>query len=149
MEFISAKKSNALQLTELTIRSKSSWNYSKEQIENWRDVLTITEDYIEQNEVFVGLKENIIIGYYSYFIQDEEVAKLDNLFLEPENKGKGFGKIFMDDFIQRVIKSNINKIVLDADPNATNFYLRLGFKIIGKLPTSVPNRFLPIMELNL
>jgi len=38
---------------------------------------------------------------------------------------------------------------LEADPNATNFYLKMGFKIIEQKESSIPNRFLPIMEKDL
>lgn len=35
---------DAQRLTALTIRSKSHWNYTKEQIESWREELKITEE---------------------------------------------------------------------------------------------------------
>jgi len=46
MNIEKANKTDAKQLTELTIRSKSHWNYSKQQIEAWRNDLTVTEDYL-------------------------------------------------------------------------------------------------------
>ncbi|MFT6245466.1 MAG: hypothetical protein ACJA0U_003079 [Salibacteraceae bacterium] len=43
-----ASTSDAKDLTDLTIRSKSYWGYSSEQIEEWRDDLTISADYLEK-----------------------------------------------------------------------------------------------------
>ncbi|MGY0393114.1 GNAT family N-acetyltransferase [Bizionia sp. KMM 8389] len=141
---------DAKYLTELTIRSKSHWNYSKKQIENWRDDLTISEGYLTEKEVYKLIdRENQIIGYYSYFEIENLIVKLENLFVEPKFIKRGFGKILMTDFLQRIQKTKIEKIILDADPNAEKFYKQLGFKTIGKLETSIKNRFLPIMELKI
>lgn len=73
---------------------------------------------------------------------------MDNFFIHPNYIGKGYGKVMMEDFMARV-KGKANKITLDADPNAALFYRKLGFKVVGKLATSIPGRFLPVMELNL
>lgn len=145
-----AIRTDAEDLTELTIRSKSHWNYSRQQIENWRNDLTISETYITEKEVYKLIdNENKIIGYYSYFKMDNLIVKLENLFVKPEFIKRGFGKMLMTDFLQRIKKSNIEKIILDADPNAEKFYEQIGFKVIGKLETSIKDRFLPIMELKI
>ncbi len=141
-------RTDSKRLTELTIRSKSHWGYSRQQIKKWRDELTVSEDYITEKEVYklIDSKDNII-GYYSYFKIDEEKIKLENLFVEPEFIGCGYGQMLMNDFIKRIRKKRTEKVVLDSDPNAENFYKKLGFKVIGKLETSIEGRFLPIMEL--
>lgn len=40
-------------------------------------------------------------------------------------------------------------VTLDAEPNAERFYLKFGFKTVDQLASSIPNRFLPVMELDL
>ncbi|HKO76105.1 MAG TPA: GNAT family N-acetyltransferase, partial [Flavobacterium sp.] len=74
---------------------------------------------------------------------------LDNLFILPEYIGKGFGKYLMNDFLNRMKEEKFNKITLDSEPNAESFYLKFGFKKIGEFETSIKNRFMPIMEINL
>lgn len=134
-------------LTGLTIRSKSHWNYSVPQIEKWRDDLTVSEGYIIEKEVYKLTDSKAkIIGYYSYFKIDELKIKLENLFIEPQYIGNGYGKMLMNDFIERIKKTKTERIILESDPNAANFYKKMGFKIIGKLETSIEGRFLPIME---
>ena len=59
-------KNDAKELTELTIRSKSYWNYGKEQIEEWREELTITEKYIDENQIYKLVANNSLIGFYAY-----------------------------------------------------------------------------------
>ncbi|GEC79619.1 GNAT family N-acetyltransferase [Flavobacterium aquatile] len=137
-------------LTEITKKSKAFWGYSEEQMAQWEDVLTITKEYIQTNFAYKLIKENQVIGYYSYFNTETYIVKLDNLFLLPEHIGKGFGNYLMDDFLNRIKENRDIKIVtLDADPNAEKFYQKFGFTTIGQLETSIKNRFLPIMELKL
>ena len=149
MKIERAIKSNSNDLTELTIRSKSHWNYSKEQIEEWRDDLTVSEINILEKEVYKLANRNDLIGYYSYFKINDLDVKLENLFIEPKFISQGFGKMLMTDFLQRIQKSKFERVLLDADPNVEKFYEQFGFKVIGKLETSIRNRFLPIMEMKI
>lgn len=144
-----AKNTDGKELTELTLRSKSHWNYSKEQIDKWKNDLTVTSNYIDEKEVFKLLADNILIGYYSYFELNEENVKLENLFIEPKFIGQGYGKLLMSDFLQRVKKAEYNKVTLDADPNAERFYRSIGFKVVEQLKSSMKDRFLPIMEMEI
>jgi GNAT superfamily N-acetyltransferase len=134
-------------LTEITKKSKAYWGYLEEQILQWNNNLTITKEYIKNNLVFKLVNDNTTIGYYSYLIKDEKNIKLDNLFLLPEYIGKGFGKYLINDFLNRMRIEKFEKIILDSEPNAEKFYLKIGFKKIGQFETSIKNRFMPIMEM--
>jgi ribosomal protein S18 acetylase RimI-like enzyme len=136
-------------LTDITKKSKAHWGYSQEQILIWSDNLTISQEYIQTNNVFKLALENKIIGYYSYIIEENGTVKLDNLFVLPEYIGKGFGKYLMNDFLKRMHDENCQKIILDSEPNAEKFYQKIGFKKIGEFETSIKNRFMPIMEMKL
>jgi N-acetylglutamate synthase-like GNAT family acetyltransferase len=137
-------------LTEITKSAKAFWGYSNNQMAQWNDALTISKEYIESNFAYKLIKENQVIGYYSYFHLENTIVKLDNLFVLPNYIGKGFGNYLILDFLNR-IKENcgINKVLLNADPNSEKFYQKFGFETIGHLESSIKNRFLPIMELNL
>ena len=133
-------------LTEITKKSKAYWGYSDEQMENWSELLTITKNYIEANNVYKLLVDNLVVGYYSYIYLSEKEVKLDNLFV-PNYIGSGFGKLLMNNFLNRVKNSEVNKIILDSEPNAEKFYEHFGFIKVGQIETSIKNRYLPIMEL--
>lgn len=149
MKIERTNRTDAKDLTELTIRSKSHWNYGKEQIEKWKDELTVTERYIEENQIYKLTVDNLLIGFYAYQPENETDIKLNFLFVEPEFIGKGYGKILMNDFLKRIRNSKYKRVILDADPNTEKFYSGLGFRIIGKLKSSIKDRFLPIMELEI
>ncbi|WP_291865115.1 GNAT family N-acetyltransferase [Maribacter sp.] len=142
-------KTDAKDVTELTIRSKSHWNYSKKQIEEWREELTITEKYIDENQIFKLVIDKCLIGFYAYQPESETDIKLNYLFVDSKFIGKGYGKALMVDFLQRIKNSEFKRVILDADPHAEKFYSRLGFRVIGKLKSSIKDRFLPIMELEI
>lgn len=136
-------------LTEITKKSKAYWGYSPEQILQWENNLTVSKDYIEKNEVFKLVSQDEIIGYYSYIKEENHNVILDNLFILPEYIGKGFGKYLMNDFLKRMQDEKCKKVILDSEPNAERFYQKLGFKKIGEFETSIKNRFMPIMEIEL
>ncbi|KUJ62969.1 hypothetical protein AR687_06135 [Flavobacteriaceae bacterium CRH] len=136
-------------LTIITKKAKAYWGYSEEQIEIWSDALTVTKTYIETKSVYKLSVENQIVAYYSYFDEDEETVKLDNLFVLPEYIGKGIGQFLMHDFLNRLQETSFKKVMLHSEPNAEMFYAKFGFIKIGQFETSIKNRFLPILELNI
>jgi len=148
-EIIKANTHDYRVLTDITKKSKAYWGYSDEQMKKWSDLLTITEEYIQNNEVYKLIINQSIVAYYSYFEIEKNSVRLDNLFVSPENIGKGYGKLLMNDFILKIKKSEAQRIILDADPNARKFYESFGFVKIGEIGTSIKDRFLPIMELKL
>jgi len=149
MKIVKANIEDFSILTEITLDGKSFWEYSKEQIELWKDDLTITKEYILKNNVQKLVLENEIIGYYSILKIDEEKYKLDNLFLYKKFIGKGFGKKLMIDFLTKMKKANAKEIILDSEPNSEKFYNKFGFETYNKLESSIKNRFLPQMKLKI
>lgn len=136
-------------LTSITKKSKAYWGYSAEQIQKWDKNLTISQDYIRNNNTFKLTENDLILGYYSYLFENEKTVKLDNLFILPEHIGKGFGKQLLLDFLNKMKEEKIERIILDSEPNAESFYSKMGFVKIGEFETSIKNRFMPIMEMKL
>lgn len=149
MIITNAKQEDADTLTELTIRSKNHCGYGHAQIEQWRDELTITPDYIDQNSVFRLVEAGNTLGFYAFARESTEEVKLNFLFVEPEAIGKGYGKRLLTHFLNSLKGTNYKRVVLDADPHAEAFYASQGFTVIGKLKSSIAGRFLPIMQLEL
>lgn len=149
LKIIKANPDDDKILTEITKKSKAHWGYSDEQMEKWSQDLMISKDYIKKSEVYKLSLNDKIIAYYSYFNVNENTVKLDNLFVVPEEMGIGYGKMLMNDCINKTKKEKTAKIILEADPNAEKFYEGFGFLKISQIETSIKNRFLPVMELKL
>lgn len=134
-------------LTEITKKSKAYWGYSDEQIEIWSEFLMVTKEYIETKSVYNLIVDDQIIGYYSFFHESENTIKLDNLFVLPNFIGKGFGKMLLNDFFIRLKNIDVEKVILNSEPNSEEFYKKFGFVKVGQIETSIKDRYLPIMEL--
>ena len=135
-------------LTEITRNSKAFWVYSKQQLEIWQPELTITAKYISENETYQLVLDDEIIGDYAFIKLGAGHLKLDHLFLFQQFIGKGFGQLLLTDFLKRAKESNEIDIILEADPNAENFYKKFGFVTYDQRESSIKGRFLPLMKLD-
>jgi len=146
MNIVKANKADYYELTELTKKSKAYWGYSSNQIKERNEDLTITEKYISENYVYKLILKDQMVGYYSYININDKKVKLDDLFVLPKFIGNRYGDHLMKNFISRITESGFKLITLDSEPNAEDFYKKFGFNVVGKLESSIKNRFLPIME---
>ena len=146
MEIVPAEIKDHEALTVLTKQSKAYWGYSSQQIEAWRDELKVSEEYIQNCTVFKLLINQELVAYYAYKNKDVKTILLDNIFVHPNHIGKGYGKLLMNDFIEKVKATKKDYIVLYSEPKAEAFYQQFGFKTFDQLASSIPGRFLPIMK---
>jgi N-acetylglutamate synthase-like GNAT family acetyltransferase len=146
MPILPAHPSDHQVLSEITKASKAHWGYSAAQLAEWDEELTITEGHIQENHVFVCWEGNRCAGYYSLLTPEAGSAKLENLFIRPENIGEGIGSRLLEHAVGKARELGCEKIFLHSDPNATGFYLRHGFGITGQIASSIPGRFMPLME---
>lgn len=149
MKIKKAHRTDADKLTDLTIRSKDYWKYGDIQIEEWREELTVHPEYIDDHQAYKLIVAGEIVGFYAFHSESEKSMKLSFLFVDPKYIGKGYGKVLVNDFLERIEGTHYEKVTLDADPNAEKFYEQFGFKVVGKLASSIKDRFLPIMELKI
>ena len=141
-----AEKADHKELTKLVKKSKAYWGYTPSQLEEWDNELTITPNYISSNAVFKYMIDECLIGCYSYLKLDNHIIELDYFFISSIYIGKGCGKLLMLDFLERIKKEKIKKIIVNSDPNAERFYSLFGFKTVKKIESSIKGRFLPKME---
>ena len=86
------------------------------------------------DQEFVLLEANgTAVGFAAFSHKPEEKAfKLNKLYLLPEMKGMGYGKVLIDEVITRVDRLGGN--ILDLNVNRYNaskgFYERMGFEVI-------------------
>lgn len=66
MKIREALLSEANELSELALQSKATWDYSEEFILACKEDLTITEEYIKNNFVYVLENDNAKIGFFIF-----------------------------------------------------------------------------------
>jgi ribosomal-protein-alanine N-acetyltransferase len=144
MDVIKALQKDHRELTTLMRQSKSYWGYDQKQLKKWQADLTISSEFISNNHVFKLVRENKILGFFAFSIQNNDV-KLESLFILPDFIGKGIGKLLMTKFLEKVEELPIKRIFLDADPNTERFYQKFYFHTVSLKSTLITKRFMPVM----
>lgn len=146
---VAAVLSDAKQLTEVALKSKAFWGYSKELIEGWRNDLTVTSTTIEACNVFKFMVADVVVGFYVLINPKEDFVKLEMLFVLPKFIGKGIGKKLLTHALKKATISNAKTIELVADPNAIPFYTSQGFIEKEQIGSAISGRFLSLMQKDL
>lgn len=98
---------------------------------------TLTHVMSNGSQKFILLKDSgKIQGFAAYGPRDEDrkVFKLHKIYILPENHGKGYGKILIDEVKKRVRAAGSQALDLNVNRHnpAKGFYEKLGFKIIAE-----------------
>lgn len=131
-------------LTQIAIESKASWGYSQEQIDNWKEDLTITLERLNKWEFYKFVNGDEILGFSGLsFVSQQSV--LEFLFISPKFMRKKIGKQLLDHALYRAKQKECMSMLVLSDPNAQSFYEKYGFKKFREEESSIPGRFLPWM----
>ena len=119
-------------------------------MEEWRNVLTITPEFIAANETFAAVVEGQIIGFYS-LRESSGMLRLEHLWIVPTQIGKGMGRSLFRHAIERAAARGASSLTIEADPNAEPFYRRMGADRIGSVAGEVngQRRELPLLAFDL
>jgi GNAT superfamily N-acetyltransferase len=145
----SALPEEANTLTQIALDAKRHWGYPENWIQHWEADLTITPDFIDQNQVFVIEEDGEVKGFYALCV-DGSTAELEHMWVTPAYIGTGIGKELFLDAMDRATALRVNEIELSADPNAAGFYRRMGATQIGEVESEIDghSRKLPRMKIN-
>jgi GNAT superfamily N-acetyltransferase len=146
-----AQPTEAEILTAIAHAAKRHWDYPEDWIAQWKLDLTITPEFISQNEVFVALVDGEIAGCCALVLTDS-LAEIEHMWMRPEHMGTGIGRALFEHAKRRAEERGARVLELSADPNAEGFYARMGAERIGKIPagmTGHESRLLPRMRMKL
>jgi len=137
-------------LTAIAHAAKRHWNYPEKWIERWNADLTITPDFIANNEVYVAVVDGDIAGCCALVVSDS-LAELEHMWIDPRRMGNGVGRALFEHTKQRAQELGLAELELSADPNAEGFYERMGAKRIDEVPAGMDEqpRVLPRMKVEL
>ncbi|MEW6210015.1 MAG: GNAT family N-acetyltransferase [Acidobacteriota bacterium] len=136
LEIQKAAPEDAPDLTLLAHAAKRHWGYPEKWIALWRDDLTLTPDFISDNEVFAARRGEELIGFYALTIEDGK-AELEHLWVSPDQIGQGAGRILFEHAMSRAASMNARVIEIVSDPNAEGFYLRMGARKVGEIVSEI------------
>jgi GNAT superfamily N-acetyltransferase len=145
-----ARPEEAAALSELAMRSKAHWGYDADFLAACRDDLTLSADDIATATVYVCDGVDAPSGFYRLVLQDDGVALLDDLFVDPTAMGQGIGKRLWRHAVATAANLGGAEMVWQSDPQAEGFYLAMGAQRAGESESTVtPGRMLPLMRYRL
>ena len=150
IEIRRARPDEAETLTALAQAAKRHWNYPPEWIDSWKSDLTLTPEFIANNEVFVAIVDDSIAGCCA-LVESESLVELEHMWIYPEQMGQGVGRALFEHTARRAVELGFSELELSADPNAEPFYQRMGATRIGDVPADMfgEARVLPRMRVAL
>jgi N-acetylglutamate synthase-like GNAT family acetyltransferase len=137
-------------LSDLSMRSKQSNGYDDAFMDACRDELAVTPERLRADEYWVADADGIC-GCASLSINhDKKIGVVHSFFVEPNLRGSGIGKLLWQKLHERAQTHGFEALVLDADPNAEEFYQNIGFVKVKDTPSgSIEGRLIPYMRLDL
>jgi GNAT superfamily N-acetyltransferase len=144
-----ARPDEAELLTGIAHAAKRHWGYPERWMELWRPLLTISPEEVAGCEFWVSELDGRVAGFHAVSVTGPE-ASLDHLWLRPEAMGLGIGRALFAHAAALAAQLGASTLVIDADPNAEGFYLRMGARRVGEIPADVDGtpRVLPRLELD-
>ena len=123
---------------------------SDEQINFMLDKMYDINTLIEQinkhhHQFYILYQSDLPIGFVGFeFNYDKNgTTKIHKLYVLPETKGLGYGKMLMDFTVNKVKEQHLHIIVLNVNKKnpALQFYLKYGFKITEEVVLDIGNNF--------
>lgn len=130
MQILRAKPGDAGGLTEIAFAAKRHWGYPERWIERWKGFLTISAEFIARNETYVAWVDGRAAGFYGLVAQQGRIS-LEHLWVLPKFMRKGIGKALFNHAVRRASALGFESIVIESDPNAEEFYKRMGARVVG------------------
>lgn len=137
-------------LTAIAHAAKRHWGYPESWIASWREVLTITPEFISRNPTFVVSRDRTIAGFYALLLQGERAA-LEHCWVLPAHMGHGAGRRLFTHAVETARASGAAILTIESDPHAAAFYQHLGARHVGERDASLDGvaRVLPLFEVRL
>ena len=89
-----------------------------------------------------------LVAFYALQFLDEQTAELEAIFIEPAYIGSGIGRLLIEHMKATAISRGSERIVIQGDPHAEEFYLAIGARRRGSRESaSISGRQLPLFEL--
>lgn len=127
-------------------------------IELWESSVRATHDFLTEQTIN-ELKPLILNEYFPmvtlFCSRDEQQKitgfagineqKLEMLFIDPQQRGKGIGKALLNHALQQFNITSVD--VNEQNPQAIGFYQHQGFTIIGRSPTDGQGQPYPLLHM--
>ncbi len=136
---------DAVALSDLALRSKSYWGYDAAFLEGLRSALTVAAEYLVQRPVYLASQGGRLGGFYGFRVVDEEPFLYD-FWVDPGFIRTGIGRALWHHAIGIARAHDYVYFLVESDPNAEAFYIRMGARRVGERVSSDSGRHLPLLR---
>ncbi|HXQ79823.1 MAG TPA: GNAT family N-acetyltransferase [Opitutaceae bacterium] len=142
-----SRPEDAPELTRIAFGAKRHWGYPESWIQRWRDVLTVTPEFVRENPTYCAIKGGKMIGFCALRLGGDE-ATVDHLWVLPAAAGEGVGASLYLRCEERAREAGASRLKVESDPHAEGFYQKMGAVAVGRRPAPMDcaERFLPLLE---
>ena len=146
-EIVRAQPSDAPALSAIAWAAKAHGGYPAHWLEEWREQLTITPEFIAAQETFAAEVNNQFVGFHA-LVETLDSWRLEHLWILPEQIGRGIGRSLFHHAAARAAECGAVCLTIEADPHAESFYQRMGAVRIGMVKSEVAGcrRELPLLR---
>lgn len=130
MQIRAARPEEAATLTSIAFAAKQHWGYPENWMKTWREILTVTPEFIAGHETFSAIVDSRPVGIYALRQKGDRLDLL-HLWVLPESMGRGIGRSLFCHALERVKSLGFRVLEIESDPNAEGFYRRLGARRVG------------------
>jgi GNAT superfamily N-acetyltransferase len=137
-------------LTRIAFAAKRYWAYPERWLSHWSESLTITPEFVRDNEVYAAVVGGEPFGFYALTGTGHDL-ELEHLWVSPAWIGSGAGRLLFEHAIGRAASRGAKHVEIEADPNAAGFYLKMGARRIGENVYDIEGhrRTLPLLKVDL
>ena len=140
-----AQPDEASALSVLARSAKAYWGYPEAWLDSWKNQLTFKPEYIKASPVYVAVdRSGVLAGCYAAAIRGAE-AEIEHFWVHPDHTGRGVGRLMFSHAVELVQNFGCTSVIIESDPNAEGFYIRLGAERVGVVRADVcgTERMLP------
>ncbi|WP_148259266.1 GNAT family N-acetyltransferase [Polymorphum gilvum] len=141
-----ARLSDTAPLTDILHRSKASWGYPADKMDQFRAEVRITPATIAAQSLTVAERDGRPVGFAGGEAKADHFY-LHFLFVAPEHQRRGIGRLLLAAAEDRARVLGLARILLESDVNAVGFYTRHGFSVLSERDsTMAEGHRIPLMN---
>jgi ribosomal protein S18 acetylase RimI-like enzyme len=115
--------------------SAKVWAEDRPFLEANPDEIAAPVDLVNRGQVRVAVKSGTIVAFSSWVILHESAWEVDDLFVRPDLMRHGIGRRLLEEMAEAATIAGCVRLGVTANPQALGFYEKLGFVVLGLVPT--------------
>ena len=115
VEIRRATPEDADTLTRIAFAAKRHWGYPEPWIQHWRDGLTVTPEFVRNNEVYAAVSDGEPFAFYALTGASDEL-ELEHLWVSPGWIGSGVGRLLFEHAMREAARRGASAVEIEAAP---------------------------------